>query len=174
VSILILSINHRQQLVPREEILVSDEVREGMEKLRGIVRGLIDRGNVDLICEESDPCYVSIALDEAFRHVPRIPWVNINMTAQQRLEAGIWQDLLNRPQDIDAKRGVTIDHRIPADDTREHFFKDEIVRAATAFNAKTILALCGDAHTEALKAKLEVVGQQVATSHELIAEKNWK
>lgn len=66
-----------------------------------------------------------------------------------------------------------IDHRIPADDTREHFFKDEIVRAATAFNAKAILVLCGDAHTEALKAQLEVVGQQVATSHELIAQKNW-
>lgn len=105
MSILILSINHNEQIAPLENHWVSDEVREGIEKLRGIVRGLIDRGNVDLICEESDPCYVSIALDDAFRHVPRIPWVNINMTAQQRLEAGIWEALLNRPQDIDAERG---------------------------------------------------------------------
>ena len=37
------------------------------------------------------------------------------MNAQERLEAGIWEALLYRPQDVDTERGVTIDHRIPED-----------------------------------------------------------
>jgi hypothetical protein len=117
---------------------------------------------------------VSIAQQEAFLHNPRIPWKNINMSAQERLEAGIWEALLNRPQDIDLERGLTIDHRIPEDHTREHFFKGEIIRAACETKAKLVLVLCGDAHTEALKAKLDAAGYETKTNHDLIIVKNWK
>jgi hypothetical protein len=174
MKILILSIHHNQQLVPLKDHLDYAAIRERTEKLRALVKGLVDKGGIDLICEESDPCYVSIAQEEAFLHKPRIPWKNINMTSQERLEAGIWEALLYRPQDIDNERGVRIDHRIPEDDTREHFFKDEIIRTAIETKAKAILVLCGDAHTEALSAKLKADGHDVDTNHDLIAEKNWK
>ena len=65
-------------------------------------------------------------------------------------------------------------NRIPEDHTREHFFKGEIIRAACETKAKLVLVLRGDAHTEALKAKLDPAGYETKTNHDLVIVKNWK
>ena len=68
-----------------------------------------------------------------------------------------------------------IDDRIPEDGIREEFFKDEILRAAAETGAKSVLVLCGDMHTEALKTKLEsALSMKVNTNHDLTPEKNWQ
>jgi hypothetical protein len=79
----IVSIEHTFQLIP-----LKDEVPipEKKEQLRTLVIETIASRNIDLICEESDPCYPSIAQHEAFRHDPRIHWKNINMTRGQRFD----------------------------------------------------------------------------------------
>ncbi len=147
-----------------------------MEPLRRLVRGLIATRSIDLICEESNPIIVSVAQEEAFFHTPRIRWKNIMMTAQERLEAGIWCAILgcNRPTEEDSDTGATIYHRVPEDHIRENFFKDEIVKFAQEIDGKSVLVLCGDAHTESLKTKLEAAGFNVETNHELISVKDWK
>jgi hypothetical protein len=170
----IVSIDHSFQLIPLKGEV---PIPEKKEQLRTLVMEIISSRNIDLICEESDPCYVSIAQQEAFRHEPRIQWTNINMTGQERLEAGIWEALLYRPFDtnfLDDHNAVTIHYRIPEDNVREEFFKDGILKAATAIRAKSVLVLCGSMHTEPLKTKLESAGFQVETHNRLTPEKNWK
>jgi hypothetical protein len=176
MEILILSVIHKKQYAPSRERLEIPNDDEKLEPLRKLIRELVVGRSIDLICEESDPCYVSIAQEEAFMHGPRIRWKNINMTAQERLEAGIWCAILNcnRPQEPDANTGTTIYHRIPEDRTRENFFKDEIVKTVKEAGATSVLVLCGDAHTESLKTKLEAAGYQVEANHDLIEVKDWK
>src|SRR5882762_10206725 len=124
MEILVLSINHGEQIVPLKDEASMPELVEKKEQVRTQVRAIIAKRNVDLICEESDPRHLSIAQAEAFKYDPRIPWKNIYMTSQERLEAGIWEALLYRPYDtkwIDAYNAIRIEHRIPEDDVREEF-----------------------------------------------------
>ncbi len=177
MEILVLSINHGEQIVPLKDEASISEIIQNKERLRTLVREIIGSRKVDLICEESDPRHLSIAQQEAFIHDPRIPWKNIHMTSQERLEAGIWEALLYRPYDmefIDEYTAIQIEHRIPEDDVREEFFKDEILKTANETGAKSILVLCGDMHTEALATKLGGAGQQVQTNHDLTPEEHWQ
>ncbi len=176
-GVLILSVNHGDQIVPLKDELLIPETIQNKEKLRTLIRKMIASRKVDLICEESDPRHLSIAQEEAFKHEPRIPWKNIHMTSQERLEAGIWEALLYRPYDfkpIDEHNAIQIEHRVPEDDVREKFFRDEILRAVEKTGAQSVLVICGDMHTEQLKTKLESSGHQVETNHGLISEKHWK
>jgi hypothetical protein len=176
MKFLVVSISHNKQLTqPKDRIeLPADD--EEMEPLRKLVRGLIASRRIDLICEESNPIILSIAQEEAFFHTPRIRWKNIMMTAQERIEAGIWCAILdcNRPTEENPDTGATIYHRVPEDHIRENFFKDEIIKAAQESYAKSVLILCGDAHTESLKTKLETSGFNVETNDGLIDVKDWK
>jgi hypothetical protein len=174
MKILILSVNHDHQ-----RVLVGDEVSvpsmiEAREPFQKLLKKLIASRNVDLICEESNPSYLSIAQLEAFNHSPRIPWMNIFMTPQERLEAGIWAALIDRPYDFGPNDPVRIDYRVPEDDVREEFFKAEILKAAKHNGATSVLVLCGDAHTEALKVKFETGEHEIETNRELTPVKLWK
>jgi hypothetical protein len=177
MKVLVLSFNHSEQIVPvKNEALIPDIV-QNKARVRALVRGIIGSRKVDSICEESDPCHLSIAQQEGFMHDPRIPWKNINMTSQQRLEADIWEALLYRPYDtefINDHTAIRIEYRIPEDDVREEFFKDEILKTASETGAKSLLVLCGDMHTEALATKLGGAGHEVQTNHDLTPERHWK
>lgn len=174
MKISILSINHNDQVIPLKDALLIPDVLEKKEQLRARVRELMARRGVDLICEESDPCCLSIAQDEAFKADPRVHWKNINMTSQERLEAGVWDALLYRPFEMNEERSIAIHHRVAEDDIREEFFKEEIIKAARDSSAKSVLVLCGDMHTEALKVKLDGAGYPTEANHDLIPEKYWK
>ena len=102
----ILAIDHGWQYMPYD--LETPEIAAAKTRLETVLtQEIADRG-VDLICEESDPCRLSIAQKIAYRHSPRIPWKNITMSAQERLEAGIWESLLHRPYDCRASTGDTL------------------------------------------------------------------
>lgn len=175
MNCLIISIDHGMQVVPlRDEGAKSIESKA---RIRALVRQAIANRDVDLICEESDPRHLTIAQEEAYKNITRIPWKNIIMTAQERLEAGIWEALLYCPFDqkfLDESNAVAIEHRIPEDDIREEFFKDQILEAAEAYGADNVLVLCGDMHADAMKTKLEESGHHVEIDRDLISEKRWQ
>jgi hypothetical protein len=174
---LILAIDHGWQYVPYD--LETPEIAAAKTRLETVLTQEIGGRRVDLICEESDPCRLSIAQKMAYEHNPRIPWKNINMSAQERLEAGIREALLHRPyHTIEQPPGSgfyrTVHHRIAEDDTREQFFGRECLQAANACGARSILILCGDMHADFLKQILEASQHQAETNHDLIPEKYWQ
>ncbi len=175
MKFLILAIDHGWQLVPHGlETPESTAAKTRFEKV--LTQTITERG-ANLICEECDPCRLSIAQKIAYEHNPRIPWKNISISAQERLEAGIWEALLHRPaHTIEETPGYyrTVDHRIPEDDVREEFFAKEVIRAANAAGAKSILILCGDMHTDFLKKVLETSKYDVESNHDLIPQKYWQ
>jgi hypothetical protein len=175
MKFLIIAVDHDTQIVP-----LRDEAAESVAKkarVEAIVKEAIAKFDIDLICEESDPRYLTIAQKLAYENNPRIPWRNIFMTSQERLEAGIWKALLYRPyhlNSLDEWNAVRIDHRIPEDDIREEFFNGQTIRAANECGADRILVVCGDMHVEPLKTKLEAGGHEAETSHDLVPEKKWQ
>lgn len=172
---LIIAIDHGWQLEPWGH--ETPEIAAAKDRLGAFLRRVIADRGVDVICEESDPCRLSIAQKMAYEHHPRISWKNINMSAQERLEAGIWEALLHRPQhttqDADGNYR-TVDHRIPEDDARERFFAREVIQAANAVGARSILALCGHMHVDFLRQILETGGCQAETDDTLIPRKYWQ
>jgi hypothetical protein len=111
---------------------------------------------------------------QAFYHNPRIAWRNINMSPQERLEAGIWQAYLERPFDFDIDTERTTYHRIPEDDIREALFKIEILKAANEIRAQRVLVMCGAMHAEPLKMKLEGDGHETEINDESTPVRNWR
>ena len=175
MNFLIFAIDHGWQSVPHG--LESPEIAAAKTQLQNVLAQIITDRGVDLICEESDPCRLSIAQKMVYEHNPRILWTNVNMSAQERLEAGIWEALLHRPaHTIEESPGYyrTVDHRIPEDAVREEFFAKESIRAANAAGAKDILILCGDMHTDFLKAGFERNKYQAEANHSLIPKKYWQ
>lgn len=175
MKFLVFAIDHGWQSVPYGlETPESTAAKTRFEKI--LTQTIPDRG-VDLICEESDPRLLSIAQKIAHEHNPRIPWKNIDMSAQERLEAGIWDALLHRPSHtIEEIPGYyrTVDHRIPEDNIREEFFAKKAIQTAGAAGAKSILILCGDMHTDFLKQILEASQYQVEANRDLIPKKYWQ
>src|SRR5712691_3370484 len=70
---LIIAIDHGWQSVPHgPETPESTADKTRLETV--LTQTIADRG-VDLICEESDPCRLSVAQKIAYEHNPRIPCV---------------------------------------------------------------------------------------------------
>jgi hypothetical protein len=174
MKLLILAITHDNQ-----RVLVGSEPEVfDLAQKTGVFRDLVKRNiatfKPDLLCEETNSAALSVAQQEAFYHTPRIPWRNINMSPQERLEAGIWQAYLERPFDFDIDTETATYHRIPEDDIREEFFKSEILKAASDVTAQRVLVMCGAMHAVPLKMKLEGDGRELEINDEFISVKNWK
>jgi hypothetical protein len=177
VRFLVIAIDHTWQLVPNG--IESPEVAAAKGQLLAAVGQAIADWAIGLICEESDPCQLSIAQKIAYEHNPRIPWKNINMSAQQRMETGIWEALLHRPsheieEPPDSGNYRSIDHRIPEDEVRERFFARDSVESASTVGARNVLVLCGDMHVEFLRQILEAENHEAETSHALIPRQYWQ
>jgi hypothetical protein len=177
VRFLILAVDHEWQLVPFD--LESPDISAAKCQLAKLVSEALTDQRIELVCEESDPCRLSIAQKIAYERNPPIPWKNINMSAQERFEAGILEALLHRPRRETEELGApgyihSIDLRIPEDKTREQFFVTESVRGAEGVGATNILILCGDMHADAVKGMLEERGFDVDANHELIKQKAWE
>jgi len=144
------------------------------ERVRHLVNELIFNRQINLICEESNPSYLAIAQLEAFNHQPRIPWRHMDMPPQERLEAGIWEAVAERPIDLGPHNPQGTAFRIPEDDIREEFFKSKILEAISETRATSVPVICGDGHAEFIKTKLEDVGFDVETNRELTPVKGWE
>jgi hypothetical protein len=178
MEFLVMSIDHGWQLAPIPQVTVTRENAENAARLETLLRRIIADRRVDLICEECNPCYVSVGQRIAYEHDPRIPWRNIVMTSQERLEAGVYEALLDRPYDTveippDSGNFQTIHHRIPHDDTRERFFANASIQAGNGIGARSVLVLCGDMHTDFVRRILEESKFKAEVNHELIFRKDW-
>jgi hypothetical protein len=93
---LFIAIDHSWQIAPYSR----ETPERTTEKARfaDLLNQAIADRRVDLICEESDPCHLSIAQKIAYEHNPRIPWKNINMSAQERLELASTKPFFIAPQ----------------------------------------------------------------------------
>jgi hypothetical protein len=172
MTILILSIYEQFALVGTMK--ETPKLVQKAERVRHMMSELIFSRKIDLICEESNPSYLSIAQLEAFNHNPRIPWRHIDMTPQQRLEVGIWQAVAERPFDLGPHNPEGTAFRIPEDDIREEFFKSKILEAMNQTGATSVLVICGDAHADFIKTKLEGEGFEVETNRNLTPVKRWE
>jgi hypothetical protein len=116
---------------------------------------------------------MTIACQLAGQGTPPIPWHNIIMTEDERKEAGIFEELKNRPARLDLNDPtMEIEKRIPADDVREDFFTKEILKANDADGE--VLVLLGDMHVMPVAEKLRALGHTVNARHELVPVKRWE
>jgi pheromone shutdown protein TraB len=172
VNILIVSIDHRFQLVRSALAMPFDGLRD---KLEALLQKKIEEGNVAFIGEEAAPNSnrPTIAQKLAAAHDPPILWQNIDMTEAERQSAGIHDALKNRPFHLEWRgaEAVEILRRIPEDDMREEFMASKAIECAG--RAERIVVLCGDMHTRALKQKFEKRGHSADTDESLITDKNW-
>jgi hypothetical protein len=171
----ILGINHCWQLVPHGS--ETPDSAAATDKFTAFLTAAIEAENVDLVCEESDPCQLSIAQQMTYFHQPRIPWRNINMSSQERLDAEIWEALAHPPtHDIEESPDyfVTIRHRMEEDNIREQFFASESIQAALTAGAKSVLILCGDMHVDYLRTILIAYGHAATAHHDLIPKRYWQ
>jgi hypothetical protein len=175
MKFLIVAIEHNWQMAPHGP--ETPEMTKAKDRLRKVLNQAITDRGVDLICEESDPCHLSVAQKIAYEHGPRIPWKNITMSAQERLEAGIYEALLDRPLHVikePTDYHFEIKHRIPEDGAREQFFAAEATREAKGIGARSVLMLCGDMHADFVKAILGASQHQAEVNRNLVARKYWQ
>ena len=83
----------------------------------------------------------------------QIQWFNIDMTPQERFEAGILDAQSNRPGMFQSN----VTYRIPSDDIREDAWVEKLVRSAIG----TTIVVCGYLHFESLAGKLGAKGYTV-------------
>jgi len=177
MNFIILAIDHGWQM--KAYARETPEIEAAKQTFQAVITRLAGEAAIGMICEESDPRHLSLAQEFAYNHNPRIPWKNIIMSGQERLEAGIYDALLNRESHcVEEPPGSgyfrTVDHRIPEDDIREQFFSRECTQAAEAHNANPVLVLCGDMHVDALRHKLEAEGHGATANHDLIPRRYWQ
>jgi hypothetical protein len=84
----------------------------------------------------------------------RLRWFNIDMTTEERSEAGILNEQSNRPGMFQE----TVAYRVPSDDVREQAWMRKLLRGG---DVGTILVICGYLHFEALVQKLRAAGYAV-------------
>lgn len=82
-----------------------------------------------------------------------IRWFNIDMTTQERSEAGILEAQSNRPGMFQPN----VTYRIPSDDIREDAWVEKLVRNTFG----TTIVVCGYLHCESLARKLRAKGYTV-------------
>jgi hypothetical protein len=82
-----------------------------------------------------------------------LPWVNIDMTAQERLDAGIYEAQSNRPGMFQPN----VTYRIPSDEIQENVWVEKLLRHASG----TTIVVCGYLHFEALVKRLQNGGHTV-------------
>jgi len=166
--ICIVSIDHYLQYVEAEAD--SDTLRASKERLRAILLELLGAGKVGVIFEESSPAKATIAQELAERS--GVPWQNISMTKEERVSAGIFEALQNRPGSPDLDdMNFWIEYRIPEDEIREAYFVRRI-EEGTESDHKS-LVLLGDMHVQEVADALSTRGHRVEIVQELVSKKRW-
>ena len=80
-------------------------------------------------------------------------WYNLDMTSQEKQDAGILEDQRNRPGMF--QEGIT--YRVPSDDIREAAWIEKLI----GFGSGTTLVICGYLHFESLVRRLREGGHNV-------------
>jgi hypothetical protein len=148
----------------------SEALRVLKVNLRAILAERLGTRTVGAIFEESSPDKPSIAQELAATN--GIPWHNICMTKEERVAAGIYDALQNRPGSPDwDDMSCWIESRIPEDTVREAYFVQRIEAGASP--NRTTLILLGDMHVQKVADALTAQEHQVEIVQDLIPKKRW-
>lgn len=83
----------------------------------------------------------------------QLRWYNLDMTTQEKQNAGILEEQRNRPGMFQE----TVSYRVPSDDIREEAWVHKLVEATSG----TTLVICGYLHFDSLVQKLRARGHAV-------------
>jgi hypothetical protein len=170
MTIHIISIDHYLQYQETEND--RESLRSLKRELAAMIGAYLEGGRVSAIFEESSPKKITIAQKLAAASSPPIRWTNIDMTEEQRRNAGIFEALQKRPaKTILGPLSYEIEYRIPEDEIREEYFLNRIEEAA--YEDGTVLVLLGDMHVLAVAEKLRAHGHEVETFQRLVPVRRW-
>ena len=129
-------------------------------RLKALIAELVEREQVTLIAEENRP--LSHTLGRQVSESMSLPWLQIDMSLEDRIKAGIDGKLANRTQirgyneygdPIQAIRYAPVE-----DGIREEFWLDRIESAA---KEGTVLVICGCLHCVPFSEKAEKRGHTI-------------
>jgi hypothetical protein len=121
--------------------------------LKGLLRAIVERRHIEAliaIAEEYHEAigHTSVARSLAEEH--QLRWYNLDMTTQEKQDAGILQEQLNRP----SKFRSNVTYRLASDDIREAAWVEKLTPDAVG----TTIVICGYLHFEALVQRLRERG----------------
>jgi hypothetical protein len=122
----------------------------------GLLKGLLSQPYFEPLAAIAEEYHDNVGESSAQRlaREHRLRWFNIDMTTEERSEAGILDEQSNRPgmfQD-------TVAYRVLSDDVREQAWVRKLLRGG---DLGTMLVICGHLHFEALVLKLRAAGYAV-------------
>jgi len=159
MRVLIVGVFHNHQ--PKKSSGDSDELQRAKDALENLLQEAIESRQVEFIGEESKDGVETVAKQLADQHTPTITWVNIDMTDEEALAAGIPDASARNAKRrfLDGDTMTWKECRIPEDEIRESFFADKTKREAG--DVASILIVCGHGHVECLRTKFQKLGDQV-------------
>lgn len=131
-------------------------LQENNAELEAILRSLAQSRFVEPLgafAEESSEHAGSPSVAHRLANELQIEWFNIDMTVQERVDAGIFEAQSDRPGMFQSH----ITYRIPSDDIREEFWITKLLHGTYG----TTIVVCGYLHCEALVQKLRAKGHVV-------------
>jgi len=166
MTVCIISIDHYFQYVEAETD--PQVLRALKERLRGVLEQVLSTSTIGIVFEEPSPNKASIAQELAQKAA--IPWLNTCTTTDERIAAGIFDALRNRPGSPDwDDMSFLIEFRIPEDEIREAYFVQRI-EGATEPRQKT-LVLLGDMHVREFANARSNRGHRVEIVQKLVPKK---
>jgi uncharacterized protein YbaP (TraB family) len=121
--------------------------------LEGLMRAWLTKNYIESlkgVAEEySEKIGASIA--QRLAHERNLHWYNIDMTMDEKRNAGILEEQENRP----SEKGIAF--RVPSDEVREDAWTNKLMSSSSG----TTLVICGYLHFNSLVAKLRKKGHAV-------------
>lgn len=146
MEIIVLGIDHSLQM--------------GDVGLESLIRAIIESHNITLIAEENRGLLNTIG--KRISDSKNLRWLQIDMSTEERITAGIYDKLANRMQirgyDADGVPLPAIRYAPVEDGIREEYWLSRIEETA---NAGTTLVICGCLHGVPLSAKGEKRGHRI-------------
>ena len=146
MELIVLGIDHDRQCHDR--------------RLKALIAELVEREHVTLIAEENRP--LSHTLGKQVSESMNLSWLQIDMSIEDRIKAGIDGKLSNRMQirgyNEDGDPNMAIRYAPREDGIRENFWLDRIEGAG---NNGMVLVICGCLHCVPLSEKAEKRGHRI-------------
>jgi hypothetical protein len=118
-------------------------------RLRGLLRAILEQQHfepLNAIAEEYHEKIGASSVAQSLANEHQLRWYNLDMTMQEKQDAGILKEQLNRP----GKFQSNVTYRLPSDDVRESAWVEKLTPDAVG----TTIVICGYLHFEALVHKL--------------------
>ncbi len=122
--------------------------------LEGLLRALLDRQYfepLEAIAEEYDEV-IGRSIGQRLAQERGLRWYNLDMTTDEKAEAGILEDQRRRPESQE-----TVTFRVLTDEVREEAWTEKLTNSGPG----TTLVICGYLHFESLLRKLAAKGHAV-------------